>query len=174
MANTFIPIATVTVGAGGTSSIDFTSIPQTYNDLFIEISARSSRSATGDQILYKLNNSTSNLTFLTYEARPGTGNNPITFNGTGVLYIGAHPAANSTTATFGSSSLYLPEYSGSNIKSGSADAVQEGLYTTAYCTITANLWSDTSAITSISLYWETAGSTFVQHSTATLYGIKNS
>ena len=33
MATTFFKIASATVGSGGASSIDFTSIPQTYTDL---------------------------------------------------------------------------------------------------------------------------------------------
>jgi len=49
MANTFVKIASVTVGAGGASSIDFTSIPGTYTDLKVVISARGSRSNSGSQ-----------------------------------------------------------------------------------------------------------------------------
>ena len=38
---TYTLISSVTVGAGGASSIDFTSIPSTYTDLLVKISARS-------------------------------------------------------------------------------------------------------------------------------------
>ena len=37
---TFIKIASVTVGSGGATSMSFTSIPNTYTDLVIKISAR--------------------------------------------------------------------------------------------------------------------------------------
>ena len=40
MANTFQLISSTTVGAGGASSIDFTSIPSTYTDLVIKWSGR--------------------------------------------------------------------------------------------------------------------------------------
>ena len=40
-----VAIQTVTVGAGGAASIEFTSIPQTYTDLVIVCSARNSSSS---------------------------------------------------------------------------------------------------------------------------------
>ena len=40
MATTFTKIASVTVGSGGASSIDFTSIPSTYTDLCVKLSTR--------------------------------------------------------------------------------------------------------------------------------------
>ena len=38
---TFTKIASATVGSGGASSIEFTSIPSTYTDLVIKLSMRS-------------------------------------------------------------------------------------------------------------------------------------
>lgn len=40
MANTYKKIATVTVGSGGTTSIQFTNIPNTYTDLVVMASLR--------------------------------------------------------------------------------------------------------------------------------------
>ena len=40
MASTYIPIATVTVGSGGATNIEFTSIPNTYTNLIILTSLR--------------------------------------------------------------------------------------------------------------------------------------
>jgi hypothetical protein len=63
MANTYTAIATVTVGSGGASTIEFTSIPATYTDLNVLASTRS----TGDQasvnycqLRLELNGNTSN------------------------------------------------------------------------------------------------------------------
>ena len=42
MAKTYKAIQTITVGAGGQSSIEFVNIPQNYDDLVIKISGRSS------------------------------------------------------------------------------------------------------------------------------------
>lgn len=43
MAITYRAIATVTVAAGGASSIEFTSISQTYTDLLLKVSLRDNR-----------------------------------------------------------------------------------------------------------------------------------
>jgi hypothetical protein len=43
MALTYTAIKTVTVGSGGAANIDFTSIPQTYTDLVLKVSARMNR-----------------------------------------------------------------------------------------------------------------------------------
>ncbi len=40
MASTMVALQTVTVGAGGSASISFSSIPQTYTDLKLVISPR--------------------------------------------------------------------------------------------------------------------------------------
>jgi hypothetical protein len=44
MANTYEAIATVEVGSGGAADIEFTSIPGTYTDLVLKLSARGTRS----------------------------------------------------------------------------------------------------------------------------------
>ena len=46
-SNTFTLIASSTVGAGGASSIDFTSIPSTFTDLCLEASLRSDKPSYG-------------------------------------------------------------------------------------------------------------------------------
>ena len=45
MAYTYSKIASVTVGSGGSTSIEFLAIPQNYTDLVIKVSGRSARSA---------------------------------------------------------------------------------------------------------------------------------
>jgi hypothetical protein len=78
----------------------------------------------------------------------------------------------STGNTFGSNDLYIPNYAGSNNKSLSSDVAQENNAARALAGIAAGLWSDSTAINRVTL---TPGSgSFVQYSTATLYGIKNS
>ena len=175
MANTYTALATVTVGSGGTSYIEFTSIPATYTDLLVKTSLRSNR-ADGtviDTVGLRFNGNSSasyNMIRLT-----GTGAAASSGSGSGdtSLFLD-NPSSNSATAsTFGNSEYYIPNYAGSNNKSVSADAVSENNGTTAYARLTAGLWSNTSAITSIRLTPDT-GTLWVQYSTATLYGIKSS
>ena len=171
MANTYIAIATVTVGAGGASTIDFSSIPGTYTDLCILLSGRSIRSAVNDVLYMTFNGSTSGYASRIIE---GNGSSATAYGGSGSAFsdILGIPAASSTASTFGSVSIYIPNYTSSNNKAISADSVGENDATTAYADLYAGLWSNSSAITSISLY--NIISNFAEYSTATLYGIKNS
>ena len=173
MANTFIKIASTTVGSGGAASIDFSSIPATYTDLQVLVSARSSTTGGNAWVALKLrfNSSTSG-----YTDRAVAGNGSTTFSFANTYgnfgFLGDIDMSDNTASTFGSVSLYCPNYAGSQNKSYSSDSVQENNATSAQSDLVAGLWSDTAAITSINLTLNTGN--FVQHSTATLYGIKNS
>jgi hypothetical protein len=85
--------------------------------------------------------------------------------------------ASSTSNTFGNTEFYIPNYTGSQNKSLSVDGVTENNTSSTYMlSLSSSIWADTSAITSITLYAVNVGSAnkFVEHTTATLYGIKNS
>lgn len=168
MPITYQKIATVTVGAGGVTSIDFSSIPQTYTDLVLFTSCRTNRgSSTRDLIQLRPNSVTTNLS-----TRSLTNDNGTMSSGTNTVITGGMATAGSSTAnTFGNSYCYIPNYTGNTNKSFSTDATTEDNSTNIYQTFEAGLWSNTAAITSISLV-PNVGSTFNQHSTATLYGIK--
>ena len=166
MATTYEAIATVTVGSGGAANIEFTSIPATYTDLVILVSARFN-SGTSPFYLY-FNGSGSN-----YSDRRLTGNGAAASSNTSsTIRVGNFNGSDTTANTFSSHLIYIPNYAGSANKSVSVDAVSENNATTAFAQLIAGLWSDSSAITSIKL--EEGSANFVQYSTATLYGIKNS
>ena len=63
MANTYTLISSVTVGSGGASSIEFTSIPSTYTDLLLNFSGRSNTNQASGGFACKIefNGSSSNL-----------------------------------------------------------------------------------------------------------------
>lgn len=171
MAVTYKLIETVTVGSGGAASITFSSIPQTFTDLLVVISGRSTRSspANNDDIAVRPNGSTTNATS---RYLFGTGSTA----GSGAdtkIYAGYMSAAGATASVFGNSSIYIPNYAGSTNKSFSSDGVSENNATAVGMAIQAGLWSLTDAITSLVLVSNTA-SNFVEHSSASLYGIKNS
>ena len=169
MPDTFIKIASVTVGSGGAASIDFTSIPSTYTDLCVKLSVRISQATSANNITLSLNSSTSTFSSkLLY----GTGSAAASASQSNNNFIDVQ-GSTSTANTFTSVDLYLPNYAGSNNKSISTDAVTENNATAAYAEMWATLWSTSSAITSIG-FTAPAASTFTQYSTATLYGIKNS
>ena len=171
MANTYVKIGSVSVGVGGAANMTFSSIPSTYTDLVVKFSARvSTGTATTDQMLISFNGSTTTFSMRNVY---GTGSAAGSINNGGnERLIGWIDTSNQTASTFANGETYIPNYAGSTNKSLSTDLVQENNATAAYAAMTANLWSTTSAITSIAL--TPATGSFEIYTTATLYGIKNS
>ena len=157
-------VSTVTVGAGGAASIDFTSIPQTGTDLYLLVSSRHGISADYN-LLMNFNGSSASFTTRSLQ---GTGSSVASTAPT-ANYMGYMNGANTTTNTFSSHAITLPNYSGATNKSISVDCVQEQNGSFSYAQIIAGLRSNTAAITSLSIYPE--GGSFVQYSTASLYTI---
>ena len=180
MAYTYSKIATATVGSGGASSIDFFAIPQNYTDLIIKVSSRDSRSSNGPGYLnLALNGSTSNFTYrvlFAYASGPGDPNAQGTpaagsSSGSGNYVSFAGAINNQTANSFGNNEIYIPNYTSNQYKSISLDGVSEtnGNYPYQH-NLFSSLWSNTAAITSISIL--PGNGPFLQYSSATLYGIK--
>jgi hypothetical protein len=168
MANTFKLISAVTVGSGGASSIDFTSIPSTWTDLCVKVSGRTSRSAAGaDWIKISFNGVTTNLSM---RSLYGGGTSTGSYTDTAIY---SSTDSNSLTAsTFGSTEFFIPNYAGSTNKSVSADGVAETNAASGNdLTLVAGLWY-LAPITQVTLTPYT-GPNFLQYSTAYLYGVKN-
>jgi hypothetical protein len=167
MPNTLIPIQTVTVGSGGASTITFTNIPQNYTDLYILWSVRTDRpSSATDAPWIRFNSSaTSPTNRRVFATGSGIGTNTdswMTVN-----------AAESTANIFSNVSIYIPNYSGSTNKSFSIESVLENNATEGYPMLQTGIWSSTAAITSIELNLAITARSFVQNTTATLYGVSN-
>ena len=172
MANTYELIASNTVGSGGTATVTFSGIPQTYTDLIIKICARSTRGGADDDIFISYNGTT---TGYTYRYLQGYATNARSSNGSN-RYVATMPASGATASTFGNTDIYIPNYTSSNYKSVSTDSVTENNSATAYEALImtlSTLWSNTSAITSIALTSGTSNS-FAQYSTFYLYGVTKS
>jgi hypothetical protein len=172
MPVTYKKIASVTVGSGGASTIDFTSIPGTYTDLVLKFSTRTNRAgAVSDDVYISLNGVNTG-----YSGRilQGSGSAASSFSDTPNpwKFLAITAASNATASTFGNGEFYLPNYTGSTNKSASFDSVGENNATEAVQRLSAGLVTITSAITSIQL--DGGNGDFVQHSTATLYGISKS
>ena len=170
MANTYIQIATVSVGSGGAANMEFTSIPATYTDLIVVASMRSDAAVVSPNVKLQFNGSTTG-----YSERLVYGNGSAAASAnrasTEILYIYGN-GSSATASTFGSLNVYIPNYASANNKSVSVDTVNENNATAATAGLTAGLWSNAAAITSVKLTPETGS--FVQYSTATLYGISKS
>jgi len=174
MPNTYTLIASNTVGAGGAASITFSSIAATYTDLLIKLSGRGTDAAARVVPYFRFNGSSSSYSAIRlYGQDSSTTGSAANEGGTTAIYSNRMPAAGATSNTFGNLEFYIPNYAGSNYKSSSSESATENNSSTSWnLSMVAGLWSNTAAITSITITPD-AGN-FAQYSTAYLYGIKNS
>jgi len=173
MANTYTLIASNTVGSGGASSVTFSSIPATYTDLIVKVSSRHTYSQVWDWFSIAFNGSSSGYSIILFWTDSSTPASYAGNNQSNMTITEGGDGASATTNTFGNTEIYIPNYTSSNYKSVSADAVNENSATSAGKGFTAGLWSNTSTITSIQITPSNSGN-FVQYSSFYLYGINNS
>lgn len=167
MALVMTPIYTQTVGASAVFTIGFNNIPQFYTDLMVKFSGRDTNSATATNLFFRLNGDTGNNYSITRLQGNGSAASSDRTSTTNVLQT-VYNAATSTSNTFSSIDIYLPNYTSSNFKSCLIDTVTENNASAANQELIAGLYRSTNAITSLQIL---AGIQFVQNTTASLYGI---
>jgi hypothetical protein len=165
------PIYTQTIGTNAPTSVVFNNIPQTFTDLKLEISLRTNNADSYGFGYLRFNGVSSGSATNLFGYATGVASQR-SANDTQIPWSFWSSASTATANTYGSSTMYIPNYTGSNFKSTNVDAVTETNASSAYSVLqvfTAGLWPSTAAITSIALI--TATGSFAQHSTFTLYGI---
>lgn len=164
MPANYVLLEKITVGAAGASSVTFSGIPQTgYTDLVVKAS---SRIASGNfpDVYISFNGSSANFT-----ARNLFGSGSTAASDTVARLFGYGEGSSQTANTFTNGELYIPNYTSANNKSFSVDSVTENNATESYAHLIAGLWSQTAAITSITI--TPSSSTFAANSTFYLYGV---
>ena len=166
-------ITSVTVGAGGAASVTLPAtgtIPQTYTDLKLVWSVRTTYTNNVDTLLIRFNSSTSGYQSLQMIGF-GSGSGYSEADPNGIAIVSYTGNGSTTTAnTFSNAELYIPNYTSTNSKSISTDGVWENNATAGWDAITAGYWSGTSPITNISIVSNNSAN-FVEGSTFYLYGI---
>jgi hypothetical protein len=169
--NSYESIATVSVGSGGQSSIDFTSIPSTYKHLQIRYIARNTRAVNWDSLSIRLNSDTGSN--YAYHLLVGEGANPVVAVGQANQTSMATCYQTGTTAgsnIFGAGVIDLLDYADTNKFKTVRALGGNDLNGSGAILFASGLWRSTSAVTSISLF--SASVNFVQYSQFALYGIK--
>jgi len=165
MANTYIPLSSTTLTASA-STITISSIPQTYTDLLIKTSMRSTYPGVNvNWTTIRWNNDGSQL----YSSLHlfGTGS---TTNRQYPYYITGDLA---TASTFANGEIYISDYSSSTSKAITATGFAENNdANNNSITITAATYTGTSGISSIVFFPN--GGTFDIGCKIDVYGIKNS
>lgn len=178
MATTYnlIQKASVT-SAGGETALYFTSIPSTYTDLEIWCSVRTTGAVNFDILNMQFNNDTGNnyttrVDLYGYNGSAGSGGSSTK----DVINVGYINGNSSTSNTFGSAKIYIPNYTTTDrVKSVSVDVVQEINSSSNYLlAINASYWNTTNAAISDIKFLINSGDSMAQYTTFYLYGIKNS
>jgi|LakMenEpi03Aug12_release.lakeMendotaPanAssembly.Ray.scaffolds.fasta_scaffold07905_2 hypothetical protein len=156
--NTYVAIATQTLGSAA-ASVTFSSIPSTYTDLVLVVSAQNTSSLNNGQITFNGDTSTN-------------------YSGTYLQGNSSNPSSGRVTNT---SNAYTMEFTSTGL-SPLITNIMNYSNTTTFKTLLqrggsasdrtaawVNLWRSTSAITSLSI--ATFGGNFATNSTFSLYGI---
>lgn len=173
MPITYVNIASTTLGSAQ-STVTFSSIPQTYTDIVIRMSLRSTQAGTNfKQIYASINGINANAYSSTMLYGNQSTANSVRDSG---IFQGIYPyyinSTSSTANSFTNSELYIPSYTQAVNKPISWLSVVETNDTlNQYTQATANLFRNTSAITQVSIV---DASNFAAGSSFYLYGIKNS
>jgi hypothetical protein len=165
-------LSSVTVGASAQSSISFTNIPQGYTDLVIKVSARTAAAQGVAELSF--NSGTTNLSSRIIFAIGSGSAGSASYSSLRAGYI---IGTDYTASVFSNNEIYISNYSSNTFKSVGVDSVTENNATEAYSSLNAGLWSNSAPITSLTFTVlnnsNGVASTYVQHSTFTLYGVKS-
>jgi hypothetical protein len=177
LPGTYESIATVTVGGGGSATVEFTSIPATYKHLQVRCFAQTNRGTYGgDAAKIQFNSDTS--ANYTYHSLRGNGSSASSSNEVNLAYGYSVDTGTGVSSTFGAAVIDILDYLDTNknktirtLTGNDINGTIAGYGGTV--TFISVLWKNTSAITSIKFTPE-SGSQFNQYSSFALYGIKGS
>jgi hypothetical protein len=162
------PIFTRTLSANS-SGITFNNIPQNYDDLYVLISGRIASGAIYGNIALQVNGVTSGTSYYTHR---------LTGNGTGIssdriaannfIYVGEVSGDTATASTFGTCTIYIPNYTSEKYKQVIMENVSENNTNASFVGIHSGLIQQFTPINSITL---SPVGTLLTGCTFTLYGI---
>lgn len=165
-------IATTTVGAGGTATVTFSSIPSTYSHLQIRAISRSATAGTGNQELLMRYNGTTTNYYRMHQvygdgATAAAGVNASSAENT-PFYV---PTAGQTANAFGGAVIDILDYANTNKNKTVRSLSGFDLNGSGFIILRSGLWMNTAAVSSISFTADASG-TIGQYSSFALYGIK--
>ena len=168
MPGSYESIATVDVGAGGTGSIVFSSIPSTYTHLQIRGINKTTAGTGNEWLTFQVNGATTNIVArhtLLGDGATASAEAETTTQSTWFAF----GSASSTTSAFGVLVMDVLDYANTNKNKTFRTFSGWDKNGSGYVALNSNLWNSTSAITSITLIPRT--NSFAQYSSFALYGV---
>ena len=167
MATTYVPIQSITL-ASSAASVTFSSIPQTYTDLVVMYTTRSSEATTVAGATIYPNSLDAYIHDTNIEGYEGAAYSSKSYH-----WNAPTAGASTTTNTFSTREIYIANYASASIHAGSNFGVVENNSTLGWDVMcSAMLHNTATAITSIQILANGVGGSFVAGSTFHLYGIK--
>lgn len=170
-SNSYDSIATTTVGAGGTSTITFSSIPSTYKHLQIRAFARCATATVVRNITLRINSDTGANYATHYLYGDGASALAAADVSAAFMYAGIAAGASANASVFGANVMDILDYANSNKNKTVRNlrGVDNNGSGTVY--LVSGMWNNTAAVSTITLAVE-GGANFDQYSSFALYGIK--
>jgi hypothetical protein len=169
---TFVPtsydsIATVTVGAGGATNINFSSIPQTYTHLQLRLITRNIGAEVVGEAYTTVNGAS---TGYNNHVMLGDGTNVTAGGGsyTTVMYMSKGLGASATASAFGVTIIDILDYSNTNKYKTLRTLSGADSNGTGFVMFGSGLWQSTAGINQVTYR---NNYNLAQYSTAALYGI---
>jgi hypothetical protein len=168
VGTSFESIATVTVGSGGTTEINFTSIPSTYTHLQLRFMWNTT---LANWLSIEFNSDTTTSNYRYHELR-GTGST--TYTETGNSRVFALQDVDAATSTFGVGVTDILDYANTNKYKTTRNLVGYDKNGSGNIDFVSTLWMSTSAISSIRIFRNnTSAGNIAQYSHFALYGCKS-
>ena len=174
--NSYASIATSTVGSGGSSEIEFASIPSTYEHLQIRVMAKlTDSSGVGGYAGVRFNSDASSANY-TFHRLKGDGSSASAYgSGTGTFDWIVNERITSSHSNFDTEEhgvliIDILDYRNTNKYKTVRNLGGYDSNGTGEILLTSGLWLNTAAITNIKLLPSTTD--FAQYSSFALYGIK--
>ena len=164
-------IATVTVGAGGSSSVTFSSIPSTFTHLQLRMMVREAGTgANGSYVGMRFNSDSGNNYSMHRLLGDGSSASAAAYVTQNTNYLERVASASQGSNVFGVVVVDILDYANTNKYKTSRNLGGWDSNGSGWITLNSNLWQSTSAITQIDLGIDTGN--FQQYSSFALYGIK--
>jgi hypothetical protein len=175
ITNSYESISTVNVGAGGQTTISFTSIPSTYKHLQLRWIGRASQANTGLGVYMRINGNTGS----NYARHWLRGNGSAASSGAAVsatqIDIGGVPGSSSPSSIFGAGIIDILDYTNTNKNKTIRSLQGTNQNTTADDNVffaSGFMFANTNAVTQIDVIADSSSPGFVQYSQFALYGIR--
>jgi hypothetical protein len=165
----FESIATVMVGSGGASGVTFSSIPQTYQHLQLRVLLRDTNGVSLTSSYLRWNSDTTWSLYASHGLRGnGSAATAVALTGSDSWLHDAVAAGSAPSSVFSAAVIDILDYSSTSKNTvlrsfGGADLNGSGMVE-----VSSSLYASTSAISTFQIL----GSSYAQHSTFALYGVK--